>query len=200
MTQPTPRIIDTTRAPLDMPIDVPTRRAQILAAAENALTQRVRRRQTLLTVSGCTAVSAALLLAWFISPFTSPGISTSTPPGPIVRIDPPAPSDLASLPTPAWISNATVRGDWLADSGTHRHWLIGSGPEPDWLSHSPAAMTLATDDDLDDLAAQLTDHTERGTIRVNGRSMLARDLPAQDQAPQDQTAPDQTTPDQAQPQ
>lgn len=150
-----------------------TRRAQILASAESALHQRIQRRRIILAGSGTVAIAGALFIAWFISPFAkhSPTIHSN----PTIATTDPAPQSTSS--TLAWISTQSATGSWLADAAPTQDWLIGPRPDPDWLTTSSREFSIASDDDFDHLMALLPEAESRGSIRINGKIVLPRDLP-----------------------
>jgi hypothetical protein len=159
------------------PADRFTRRSQILSAAERALDQRIARRRALLSIAGAGAIATALFLAWFITPFKSStrsftyGPSHTAHPNNTVK-----PVDLAA-PAPQWLTSSPATGDWLSSPHPPHDWLIGTAPEPDWLASSPTSLPLASDDEVDLLIAQAIDPEDRGIIRINGKLLLAKNLP-----------------------
>lgn len=155
-----------------------TRQAQILAIAEQELQQRIIRRRVMRGGAGGVFVAAALLIAWAYAPFSA----SNRKPEQITQPD----SDQltadaqSGFPTasrlPSWISKQGADGRWLSATSAEPGWLIADSARGDWLTDSPPNMTLASDDDLDQLAAQMAIIEERGVLRIAGRVVLAKDL------------------------
>jgi len=155
-----------------------TRQAQILAIAEQELQQRMIRRRVMRGGAGGMAVAAALLVAWAYAPFSAsnrkPEQITPSDSG-ILTTDAQSGFPTASR-LPSWISTQGADGRWLSTMRVEPGWLIADTAQGDWLSDSPSAMSLASDDDLDHLAAQIAVIEERGVLRIAGRVVLVKDL------------------------